>query len=240
MRPLAVLFALVLCLAVGPGASFSQEAAGGQGGDTPAADSAADAPADPPADPPIAEGQGTAVAPEAPRPLPPPVLTLDQDRLFKESAYGRAAVAQAEEDGKALAAENRRIEQALAKEEQDLTDRRATMDPAAFAAIAAEFDTKVEQIRTAQDSKSRAIARALDEARQKFFEAVTPVLGDLLAESGAAAILADSAIVMSLTSLDVTSLAIARMDAVLPAPSPALVPDSPPDPAQIPAPQATP
>ena len=152
------------------------------------------------------------------RPAPAPVLTLDQDRLFRESAWGRAVLARAETDGQDLATENRRIEEALEKEERDLTERRATMDPAAFAALASAFDVKVEEIRTAQEGKSRSISRRLEEDRQKFFEAVTPVLGELLSESGAAAILADTAIVMSLTSLDITSAAIARIDQRLPPP----------------------
>lgn len=152
---------------------------------------------------------------EAPVTLPPPVLTLDQDRLFEESAWGRDALTRAEEATAALAAENRRIEQALEKEERDLTERRANMTAADFAVLATEFDAKVEEIRAAQDAKSRAISRRLDEDRTRFFQAVTPVLGQLLAETGAAAILADGAVVMSLTSLDITETAISRVDAVL-------------------------
>lgn len=161
---------------------------------------------------------------EAPVTLPPPVLTLDQDRLFEESAWGRDALTRAEEATAALAAENRRIEQALEKEERDLTERRANMTAADFAVLATEFDAKVEEIRAAQDAKSRAISRRLDEDRTRFFQAVTPVLGQLLAETGAAAILADGAVVMSLTSLDITETAISRVDAVLVPPGPDLQP----------------
>jgi Skp family chaperone for outer membrane proteins len=157
---------------------------------------------------------------EAPVSLPPPVLTLDQDRLFEESAWGRDALRRAEEATAALAAENRRIEQALEKEERDLTERRANMAASDFAALAAGFDAKVEEIRAAQDAKSRAISRRLDEDRTRFFQAVTPVLGQLLAETGAAAILADGAVVMSLTSLDITETAVSRVDAVLVPPGP--------------------
>jgi Skp family chaperone for outer membrane proteins len=146
---------------------------------------------------------------------PPPFLTLNQDRLFRESAWGRDAMSRAEADTAALAAENRRIEEALEKEERDLTERRATMAAGDFARLASEFDVKVEEIRAAQDAKSRAITRRLDEDRSQFFQAVRPVLEGLLAETGAVAILADSAIVMSLKSLDITEAAIARVDAVL-------------------------
>ena len=174
-------------------------------------------------------------------------VTLNQERLFKESAWGRAALARAETDGKALASENRRIEEALEKEERDLTDRRATLKPTEFAAIASAFDTKVEEIRAAQEGKSRSIQRGLEEDRQRFFQVVTPIMGELLAESGATAILADTAIIMSLSSIDITSTAIARIDQRLPAPvdegaaaNPDPVQDSAPQPAPQPAPQTTP
>lgn len=162
--------------------------------------------------------------------LPPPILTLNQDRLFAESAFGRAVQARAEAESAALTAENRRLEEALAAEERALTDRRASLPTDEFTRLANEFDAKVEDIRAAQDAKSRAITRRIEEDRQRFFEAATPVLGDLLAETGAAAILADSAIVMSLTSLDITPAAIARMDTVLPAPQDAGAPAPAPAP----------
>jgi Skp family chaperone for outer membrane proteins len=193
---------------------------------------------EPPAEP---AGQGGAPA-EAPRPMSL-VLTLNQERLFRESLWGKAALQRAEAEAQALAAENRRIEDALEAEERSLTDRRATMEPAAFAAVAAEFDTRVEAIRAAQDGKSRTLTRQLDEDRQAFFTAATPILGQILRDTGAVAILADTSVVLSLSAIDVTDDAIARMDAAMTAPAPA--PDAGPQsapaaPAPAPAPAAPP
>ncbi len=189
---------------------------------------------EPPAEP---AGQGGAPA-EAPV-LHVAVLTLNQERLFRESLWGKAALQRAEAEAQALAAENRRIEDALEAEERSLTDRRATMEPAAFAAVAAEFDTRVEAIRAAQDGKSRTLTRQLDEDRQAFFTAATPILGQILRDTGAVAILADTSVVLSLSAIDVTDDAIARMDAAMTAPAPA--PDAGPQsapaaPAPAPAP----
>lgn len=155
---------------------------------------------------------------------PPPILTLDQDRLFQESAWGRAALARIEAETSALATENRRIEMALEEEERSLIERRKTLPADDFAQAASDFDAKVEQIRAAQDVKSRTITQRLETDRQQFFQAATPVLAGLLEESGAVAILADSAIILSLTAVDVTTAAVARMDEVMPAPANAPVP----------------
>ena len=202
MRTCASALAAILCLALLSPPARAQE---GQGAQDPAPDLVAPDPATPD------------LSPSA-QTAPPPLLTLDQERLFRDSAWGQAAFGKAEADGKLLATENRRIEEALETEERDLTERRATMSAADFAALASAFDVKVEDIRAAQDGKTRSIQRQLEDDRKRFFDAIPPILGDLLAESGATAILADSAIVMSLSSIDITATAIARIDARLPAP----------------------
>ena len=101
-----------------------------------------------------------------------PVVTLDQDRLFAESRFGRAVVARNEADETALATEFRRIEAALEAEERGLTDRRAALPPAEFRKLADEFDARVEQVRKAQDAKSRALVRRREEDRKR-----KPVMG---------------------------------------------------------------
>lgn len=154
---------------------------------------------------------------EAPAVAAVPLLTLDEDRLFSGSAYGRAAEAAYQAENAVLAAENRRIEAGLEAEERDLTTRRANMAPADFAPLAAEFDQRVQEIRRAQDAKSRDIARSRDARRQRFLEAAVPVLAQLLDQTGAVAILSSQMVILSRSSLDATDLAIARIDAVLPA-----------------------
>lgn len=191
----------------------------------------------------MAQTDGPAVITPPAETAAPPILTLNQDRLYRDSAFGRAALARAEAEAADLSAENRRLEAALEAEERALTDRRAALSPEDFAPLAAAFDQKVEEIRAAQDAKSRAITRQLDDDRKRFFETALPVLGELLNDTGAVAILADSAIILSLSSLDITDEAIARIDLVLTAPDPAppapapdapVAPDAPGEPAPAP------
>jgi Skp family chaperone for outer membrane proteins len=180
----------------------------------------------------LVAGQG-ALAQDAPAPPTPAptVLTLDQDRLFRETLWGKAAIARAEAEGAALTIENRRIEEALQTEEQTLTDRRATMGAEDFARLAAEFDTRVEAIRTAQDTKSRAIVRQLEGEQQQFFTSAAPVMAALLRDTGASAILASGAVLYAADLSDITQIAIQRMDAAFPG----LPPGSESDPPESPA-----
>ena len=140
------------------------------------------------------------------------VVTLDQERLFTGTLYGRALQTTFEAESAALLAENRKIDAALEAEERALTDKRGTMDAAGFRPLAEAFDKKANDLRRAQDVKSRDLTRRRDEDRQNFFAAIAPILGDYMVERGAVAILDKAAIVVSLGSIDITEGAIARID----------------------------
>jgi Skp family chaperone for outer membrane proteins len=142
----------------------------------------------------------------------PQILTLDQDRLYTDSLYGKAMEARALADSRVLAAENRQIEADLAKEEADLTQKRSGMSAADFQALADAFDAKVEKLRTDQAAKADALKAERDAGRKTFFQAAVPVLGDLMHEIGALAILNHDAVVLSFDSIDVTDRAIKALD----------------------------
>lgn len=179
--------------------------------------------------------EGTAApAPSAPAVLAKAaVLVLDQDRLFGESRFGKAVLARHQQAIEALQTENRRIESALEAEERDLTERRSKLPAKEFQTLAADFDSKAEGIRKAQTAKSDDIKARLDAEQRRFVQTVRPVLDDLMREVGALVIVDARAVIYSQTGVDVTDLAIARLDAVLgEGPSPVDAPaDAPADPA---------
>ena len=143
------------------------------------------------------------------------ILTISSDRLYSESQFGKRIAQDLEEDGKTLAAENRRIEGLLTEEERQLTERRSTTEPQAFRDLADAFDAKVQSIRTEQDAKARALAQRSDHARGTFFRAARPVLGQLMQETGAGVILERSNVFLSSDATDVTDLAIRMIDETL-------------------------
>ncbi len=160
-------------------------------------------------------------------PVGPEVLTIDPERLFAGSALGRQLTAELEAALRELAAENRTIEARLTAEERELTERRATLPPEQFRALAEAFDTRVEEIRRAQEAKSRALNRRRDEDRQRFLEAALPVLAAILSERGATVVLDRRAIFLSFDEIDITDDAIARLDAMAISPPPAGDRDAP-------------
>ena len=144
-----------------------------------------------------------------------PLLTLDQDRFFLQSDFGKAAIERERAATAALEQENKRIEAELVAEEQALTAERKTLPPAEFAAKAEAFDQKVERIRAEQDAKAQELTQARDADRKAFLEAAVPVLGELLGRKKATAILDKNLVILSLSAVDVTDEAIAMVNAAL-------------------------
>ena len=144
-----------------------------------------------------------------------PILTIESNRLFADSAFGQRVAREIEADSAVLSAENRRIEAELTAEERDLTERRPEMEPDAFRVLADAFDEKVQTIRREQDEKGRLLNQKQDASRVMFFNAARPILENLMREAGAAVILERSTVFLSANISDVTDLAIARIDAIL-------------------------
>lgn len=144
-----------------------------------------------------------------------PVLTIESDRLFVESAFGQRVAREIEAEEAVLRAENRKIEAELAEEEKRLTEERPTMSPQDFRAVADAFDERVEFLRREQDKKALAIGQQRDEEQRVFFTSAQPILSEIMRESQAALIVEKRSVFLSTNSIDITSRAIERIDATL-------------------------
>jgi len=154
---------------------------------------------------------------ETPQPAPSgvvisPVLTIDSERMFRESAFGQRVSQEIEDQSTVLAKENREIEAALEAEERALTEQRATLEPAEFRSLADAFDEKVQRTRTEQAAKNRDLNERLDSERERFLEAAAPVLEQLMRNSDAAVILERRRVFVSSAAIEVTDQAIDLLD----------------------------
>jgi Skp family chaperone for outer membrane proteins len=157
----------------------------------------------------------TPVVAQSTQTISSPILTIDSERVFTESQFGKRTLEEFEALGAELAAENRRIEEELSAEEKDLTAKRAQMAPADFRVLADAFDEKVQGIRQEQDGKNRELNKSLEERRIVFLNAAAPVLEQLMRDTGAAVILERRSVFLSANAIDVTRTAIERLDDVL-------------------------
>lgn len=144
-----------------------------------------------------------------------PILTIDQERLFADSMFGKAALERLKAGEEALLAENLRIEGGLEAEERDLTERRTTLPATEFRALADAFDVKVEGVRAAQRAKSTDLTTSFEADRRRFIEVALPTIGQLMQELGAVVVMDKQTVVVSLKQVDVTDVVIARLDAAI-------------------------
>lgn len=140
------------------------------------------------------------------------ILTIDQERLLFDSLPGRALLAQQEAAADALTAEGSALDRAFEAEERSLTERRASLAPGAFRALADAFDAKVVATRREQEQKSTELARRLEAERRDFFRTVRPILVELLRETGASAVLDQRAVLLSNQDLNITDEVIKRLN----------------------------
>ncbi|MFB9151121.1 OmpH family outer membrane protein [Roseovarius ramblicola] len=161
----------------------------------------------------------TAGVPEAPARAQQPgavqsdVLVIDIERLLAETAYGQKLQAGIEAERDALIARNERIATELEAEEEKLTELRETTPPDEFREMADAFDAKVTQLRRESERRSRELERQRDLAPVQFMRVVQPVLGEILNEADAVALLDVRSVILRAEAADVTDAAISRIDA---------------------------
>lgn len=160
----------------------------------------------PPAQPPLAAPVATAPAASA-------ILTVDQEALWRGSAWGKRAQVDLEAEGSAIAAENDRIAAALEAEDAALTELRKTLAPEEFRARADAFDQRVQQVRRDRDAAATALRARVGEERTAFLNAALPVFSAVMAGRGAVVVLERDSVFLSADAIDITSELIARVDA---------------------------
>lgn len=147
-----------------------------------------------------------------------PVATINQEKLFSNSLYGKSFIEKFQDDANALSLENRRIEKELSDEEISLTQKRKELPNEEFRELASIFNKKVEHIRRDQALKSAELNAANTQIRKLFFIQAKPIIVRLMQERGIQFILNEQAIFMSGNSGDITHEAIKRIDLVLKVP----------------------
>jgi Skp family chaperone for outer membrane proteins len=155
------------------------------------------------------------------------IFVLDQEVLYNRSAFGQRVQQEVLSRSEAISRENQRLEEELKAEELSLTEQRPTLAQAEFRELADAFDARVEAIRTAQAGKAADLNRFTETERQRFFDAMLPVLVGLAEEIGALAVIDTRTTIISSDLINITERAIARIDAEigdggtpLPLPSP--------------------
>lgn len=140
------------------------------------------------------------------------IVTIERQRLFSETAYGQRVIATIEVERARLAQKTREVEASLAEEELLLAEQRSSLDPTAFRILADSFDKKVNELRAEGAQREQEFVSVLEREQSAFFERIGPILGRLVRELGAVVILDRRAILLATQNIDITDMAIRRID----------------------------
>ncbi len=143
------------------------------------------------------------------------VLTVDSDAVFSHSEFGRRVAQELAAEESVLLAENRRIQAELTEEERVLTEKRGSMEPDAFRAVAEAFDARVVQIRKEQDAKAANLEQRRLQEQEAFIRVASPILTKLMQDAGASVILERREVLLGDPAVDVTAIAIERLNKAL-------------------------
>lgn len=140
------------------------------------------------------------------------IVIVDTERLLEGSRLGQRLIRDMQAEREDLIARNEGLRLELEADEKNLTDRRAEMTPEAFRALADEFDARVQQIRDESARMGRDLERKRELIPSQFMQQVQPVLLDLLQDANASVMLDRRGVMLAAEVLDVTDLAIRRVD----------------------------
>lgn len=160
------------------------------------------------APPPSAEAQEAAT-------IQSTILVLDPDRLFSGTEVGQKLTEDYQSERDALIANNRELEAELKAEEQALTDARDTMSAVQFRTEADAFDKKVRSIRLENEQKARDLERGRELAPLTLMRMAEPILVQIMRDTGGQIILDSRQVLLRADTIDITGLAIERVDAAI-------------------------
>lgn len=144
----------------------------------------------------------------------PAFLVVDQERVLRESLFGQDLRRTDTEEADLLRAEAEALDRAFEAEELELTEKRPTLPPDEFRALADAFDEKVVRTRQEQQNKANALAQRSEQRQRALFQRLAPVLLAILTETGASAVVDQRTLLIAKGDLNITDEVIKRLDDV--------------------------
>lgn len=155
----------------------------------------------------------TIETPDGAKPLAgSPILTVDQEALFAESDWGRRTKRVLEQEGGRIETENERLADQLAAEEARLTRQRGSLDPAEFRKLAEAFDARATEVRRQRAQVVQDLNAWAERDRLAFYRAALPLMGEMMQERRAVAVLDRRTVFVSLDAIDLTQPLVARLN----------------------------
>jgi Skp family chaperone for outer membrane proteins len=178
--------------------------------------------ATPPARPATAAAPAPApVVPGAPGPAgvgaqPPRIIVIDRQFILQRSSAGQDMLAQAQNLSKQAETQFKTEEAALATEAGQLQQQLAILAPDVRDQKEKDFTTKQQAFQGRVAQRQAEIQAGFNKAARQVEVALEPILKAIMVERGANMVLDRSSVILSTVDVDVTPIAVQRLDKSLP------------------------
>ena len=143
------------------------------------------------------------------------VFTVDMNKLFRSSDFGKLIILANNKARQRLQNENEELEAKLLSEEKELSKQRKLLSLDEFRPKASEFDKKVSIIRSEQSTKEENLNNKARKEKTEFYKRIYPLLYELLLEKGGLVLVDQRNAILWDSSVDITDDAIKLINQVL-------------------------
>jgi Skp family chaperone for outer membrane proteins len=163
------------------------------------------------APPPIAAAPAAAGGPPAPR-----IIVIDRTYILQRSSAGQDMMTQAQNLSKAAETQFKTEEGALATEAGQLQQQLAIMAPDVRDQKEKDFTAKQQAFQGRVATRQAEIQAGFNKAARQVEVALEPILKAIMVERGANMVMDRSSVILSSVDIDVTPIAVQRLDKALP------------------------
>jgi len=167
------------------------------------------------APPPALAGAAPSVAGVAPGGAQPRIIVIDRNFILQRSSAGQDMLNQVQTLSKAAETEFKTQEQALATEAGQLQQQMAIMAPDVRDQKEKEFTGKQQAFQARVQQRQAEIQAGFNKAARTVEVALEPILKAIMVERSANMVLDRSAVILSSADVDVTPVAVQRLDKAL-------------------------
>lgn len=167
----------------------------------------------------IANPTATPVAPAATAanaPATPRIIVIDRNFILQRSSAGQEMLSQAQNLSKQADTQFKTEETQLATEATQLQQQLAILSPDVREQKEKDFTTKQQAFQGRVTQRQAEIQAGFNKAAHQVEVALEPILKGIMAERGANMVLDRSSIILSTVDIDVTPIAVQRLDKALP------------------------
>lgn len=141
---------------------------------------------------------------------------IDLDLIRREAAVFKDVRAQIIKYHEGLQAENKKDEDSLRSESQELARKRTILAPDAFADERRQFEQRLEEVQRTVQTRKRGLDEMQEDAMRKVGTALTKVITEMARELGLTLILRKDQTFFVANQLDITAEVLKRLDKAMP------------------------